>query len=150
MKGKVRTKVPGTQSRTHILTGLQGIVEAKWKPTALEQEQMLTHLATCTYCQIHVEIVVAAMLAKSEESDPIHEILIRLKDVFYKRQERVQDITAYTEILEVHGYGEANRRFPALAEHLRQCKQCASEVKELRKALRQAVQAGLIAPLSER
>ena len=155
MKGKSATEVPGTKSHMfdearHILPELRKIVSGKWRPTLQDQEHMLDHLTTCAFCQNSVEVFVLATLdttSGGSNNDLARKLLIRLKDAIHKIMEREEHIAAYAETLEVNGVEEANKRFPALAEHLKDCKVCESEVEDMLVVLRQAEHAGLIKPL---
>jgi len=157
MKEKTATKVPGTKSSMfdethHILPQLEKIALGKWKSVLPDQEQMLDHLAKCAYCQSSVELFVAAALDSISESspkDPVRKLLKHLKNALHKIHEQEEHIAAYAEALEMHGVEEANKRFPVLAEHLKHCEACKSEVEDMRTLLRKAEEDGLIVPLRE-
>ena len=154
MPRKITNTLPAVDSSTlnkpHILSQIRDEIIGKHSLTQAEQEQILDHLTTCTYCQIAIEMVITAMLDETVDSsskDTSHELLLQLKETNHKIQEREEHIAAYTETLEVSGVEEADKRFPELAEHLRHCNICKAEVEDMRVALKQAEQGGLIEPL---
>jgi hypothetical protein len=157
MRGKVTAKASETkfgefEETHHILPEFAKIATGKWKPTYLDQERMLKHLSNCLYCQNSIGAFVNTILDGTSESsskDPTRKVLMRLKDALHKIRVQEEYIAAYAEILETYGVEEANNRFPVLAEHLKHCEDCKSEVEDMRGVLRQAELAGLIEPLRE-
>ncbi|HYT37558.1 MAG TPA: hypothetical protein VEL49_10290 [Ktedonobacteraceae bacterium] len=120
----------------HILPQLMEIVEGDWQPTPTRQEQLLAHLVECEYCQVTLRVLVEARLDEgspgSSSEDPVRELLARLGGFAQKKQAHYEQIAAYIETLEARGEKAANKKYPELAEHLKQCKECQMLVKSTR------------------
>ena len=117
----------------HILPQLVEIVEGDWQPASTEQEQLLAHMVECEYCQVTLRVLVEARLAEgspgSSSKDPARKLLARLGEFAQKKQAHYEQIAAYIETLEARGEKAANKKYPELAEHLKQCKECQNLVK---------------------
>ena len=115
----------------HILPQLMEIVEGDWQPT--EQEQLLAHLVECEYCQVTLRVLVEARLAEGSpgvsSEDPARKLLARLGEVVQKKQAHYEQIAAYIEQLEARGEKAANKKYPDLDQHLKQCKEFQTLVK---------------------
>jgi len=137
----------------HLMSQLSGILEGDQELTPEILSQMVAHLRSCDYCQLAVEIIVAATLEQNTESasaetvEEFRKKLERLCEINHSIHELDEDIAAYAELLETHGKKEASKRYPAFAKHLKHCQACADEVEDTRKALREAVNVGLIPAL---
>lgn len=131
----------------HILPQLMEVVEGDWQPTPTEQEQLLAHLVECEYCQVTLRVLVEARLAEgspgSSSEDPARKLLARLGKFAQKKQAHYEQIAAYIETLEVRGEKAANKQYPELAEHLKQCKECQFLVKSTRVLIDQVEKAEL-------
>ena len=117
----------------HILPQLVEIVEGDWQPASTEQEQLLAHLVECEYCQVTLGVLVEARLAEGSpgdsSEDQARQLLTRLGGITQKKQAHYEQIAAYIETLEARGEKAANKKYPDLAEHLKQCKECQNLVK---------------------
>ena len=117
----------------HILPQLVEIVEGDWQPASTEQEQLLAHLVECEYCQVTLGVLVKARFAEGSpgvsSEDPARKLLAQLGEVVQKKQAHYEQIAAYIETLEARGEEAANKKYPELAEHLKQCKECQNLVK---------------------
>ncbi|HYU73419.1 MAG TPA: hypothetical protein VEL31_12135, partial [Ktedonobacteraceae bacterium] len=72
---------------------------------------------------------------------PGHQLLSRLTEIIHATTVR-DDIGAYIEIADAQSIGEADKRFPLLAEHLMVCKACRRDVEGTLDLLQRAERAG--------
>lgn len=137
----------------HLMPQLSRILAGEWKLTPNIQRQMVAHLCRCDYCQIALEIIVDTTLENStgtlstEQIENVQRMLGRFKAINHSIQTQDERIAAYAEMLEMHEAEEASKRYPAFAEHLKHCQECAAAVEDTRKAIIEAANAGLIPPL---
>ena len=134
----------------HILPALIELVRDEGRPTAVEEEQQLAHLAECLSCQDALRALLAIELDRDRQAgiteEPVWKLISRLSDI--REETRIRDdIPAYIEALELWGSEEAQKRYPRLVEHLRKCKSCQSTVAGIQALKFDAEQAGLITPL---
>jgi hypothetical protein len=137
-------------NEAHVLSRLQLANTGEDAPSHDELEQMLDHVVSCPYCQDALERSVTAPQedpAANPSTDLAYELLMQVKALGNKVQERDDQIAAYAEMLEMSGEVEANREYSELSEHLKGCESCRMKVKDMQIALRQAEQVGLVAPL---
>jgi hypothetical protein len=145
MSSRNTNTLPAARSKLdkpHVMSTIRNIIVGEFSPTVEEQELILAHLLTCQTCQIDFEQLVALTL-----DDSIHNLLSQLKQAHQLNQERDELIAAYAEEIEVNGIELAKKRFRGFSLHLEHCEVCKEEVEEIRSALKEAEQDGLIAPL---
>src|SRR5579863_4296955 len=123
----------------HILSQLMDIVTGDVELDTTEQEQLLEHLVDCEYCQTVLVMLVGAGLADDNASDSseniVRELLARQRETMRKKHANYEQIAAYIETLEVQGQEEANKKYPALVEHLQHCLDCRNLVESTRTLL---------------
>lgn len=134
----------------HVVPRLVDLVMNEWQPTPSQNEQLLTHLVDCVYCQIALRTLLVAELdcdlSDGSAEQPARQLLSHLTNIIHETSVR-DNMGAYIEMLDASGEEAANKQFPQLAEHLKICKACRSTVEGTRDLLHRAEQAGLIAPL---
>ncbi len=125
----------------HILSQIIEIVEGDLLATPSEQEQLLAHLIECEYCQIALEMLLDSKLPGyipgDTAADLASKLLARCAEGIKKRHEHYEQIAAYIEMIEEHGEEEASKKYPFLAKHLKQCKDCQFLVESTRTLLDQ-------------
>lgn len=140
-------------AKPHILLLINDIIVGEIVVTEEMLNQILLHLRECEICLSNFEKIVEATVDETSidaKSDSARRLLVQLKEANRMVQERNESIAAYAELIEVSGIEKAQERFPAFGQHLEDCAVCSAEVEEMRAALKQAVEAGLIDPLNER
>lgn len=134
----------------HILPVLIDLVGGEGHPNAVEQEQILGHLAECVLCQDALRTLLAIEIERYSQicitDEQIRKLISRLSNFIEKKQIQ-QDIPAYIEASELWGKEEAQKRYPGLAEHLQHCESCRLLVSGVQNLKREAEEAGMIAPL---
>lgn len=120
----------------HILSQLVNIVTGDLELDSIEQEQLLEHLVDCECCQTALVMLVDSELADDNASDSsenvARELLARQRETMQKKHAHYEQIAAYIETLEVQGQEEANKKYPALVEHLQHCIDCRHLVESTR------------------
>ena len=141
---------PDLEQPPHVLPVLIGLVRDEAHPDSFEQERILGHLTECVLCQDALRTLLAIELDRDRQigitEAPIRKLISRLSSIIEETQIR-QDIPAYIEAIELWGYEEAQKRFPKLGDHLRNCKSCQLLVADVQNLKREAEEAGMIAPL---
>ncbi|SRR5260370_29819117 len=153
MQGKITNILSKVDSslleKPHILSHILDVLTRKRQLIAAERKRMREHLTNCIHCQVFLWRFLAETIKYDQEHGILDEsgrkLLAQLTRIIH---ETLKDaIPRYVEVLEGRGEEEANKQFPILEEHLKNCRICQYIVEGTRSWLRQAVEEGLIAPL---
>ncbi len=119
----------------HIVDRLYHLVLGEWQPDPSQQEQLVAHLTECRYCRTFLIVFLSAdqeyeRLNASPEA-PVHNLLTRLVAIHHEIEAQdYEQMGAYAEAIIAVGREEADKRFPALAEHVRRCPNCQSMLED--------------------
>ncbi len=118
----------------HVLTQLLDLLKGTLKLSVSQRRQVGQHLANCMPCQVCVAMALLAMIEDAQaRGEPVERTrrllacLLRTTHATFK-----EEIPAYVDALIEQGEQEARARFPWLAEHVRVCRDCEEEVRDLR------------------
>ena len=122
-----------------------------YSTTTAQLEWFIDHIIACEDCRRSI----GTFIATSKDAEQAESYLGTINsDLLTKITQIIQEIdaqndtSAYIEILEVQGKEAAERRFPLLANHIKRCQACQSQLEETLTLLHRAKAAGLIPPLS--
>jgi hypothetical protein len=127
---KVQLLVP-----PHIVGKLIDLVGGDWQPDASQQEQLIVHLTECSFCRTALIMLLSAEQEyeklKDHPETPIHDLLTRFVTIHHELEaQEYEQLGAFAEAIVAQGKEEAEKRFPILAEHLRECPSCKSTLEE--------------------
>jgi len=129
---------PETVDHAYYVHVLLSLMQNEPPLTFEEQEQFITHLSNCLSCQKILQKWLYAELdydIQHGASDaPVRELLAQMEEIINETVVRT-DIGAYIDALMERGEEAADTAFPRLANHLRLCKRCRTEVQEVRALL---------------
>jgi hypothetical protein len=125
---------PETVDHAYYVHVLLSLMQNEQPLTFEEQEQFITHLSNCLSCQKILQKWLYAELdydiQHGASGAPLRELLVQLEEIINETVVRT-DIGAYIDALMERGEDAANTAFPRLANHLRLCKRCRTEVQEV-------------------
>jgi len=115
----------------HVVDKLIELLTGEWQPDSSQQEQLVAHLADCSYCRI---VLIASLSAEQEDEraknspdSPLRDLLTRFIAIHHEIEAReYEHMGAYAETIVAEGSEEAGKRFPILAEHIKRCPGCKS------------------------
>jgi hypothetical protein len=114
----------------HKLDELLRFIAGAWQPDLSQQEQLVTHLMTCSYCRVALITVLSgeeAYMQKLQASSKtaLHDLLLQFVTIHHKLDALTYEcIGAYAEALVTVGNIVADKRFSVLAEHMQSCVHC--------------------------
>jgi hypothetical protein len=137
------TTHPDLLQLPHYLGELIRFVAGEWDPDPSQQEQLVTHLAMCSYCRI---ALIELLFAEQEHEKKLNSLLeVSIRDVLMQfvtihhelEARDYEQIAAYAEAILTEKKEETDKRFPWLAEHLERCLVCRSTLAEMLTFLRE-------------
>jgi hypothetical protein len=118
----------------HVLSVLMELFAGERQQVLSQQEQLLTHLATCHFCR--TAVVVLLGLAQeydrrnNDPEEPAHDLLVRFANISRAIEAReareFERLGAYAEAIVAEGQDRADLRFSDIAAHLKICPDCRS------------------------
>lgn len=133
---------PELAKAPHKLGELLRFIAGVWQPDPSQQELLVAHLMTCSYCRVALLTLLCGEqeYAKREDSSSytaVHDLLMQLVAIHHKLDAvTCECIGAYAETIVKVGSVLAGQRFPVLAEHMEQCAHCSSILREMLDFLR--------------
>ncbi len=121
----------------HYVGELIRFVAGEWQPNPSQQEQLVAHLTTCSYCRIAlIELLLGEQEYEKRLNNhleaSIQDLLMDFVTIHHELEARdYEQIAAYAETIVTEKKEEADRRFPKLAEHLTRCLVCRSTLEEM-------------------
>jgi hypothetical protein len=126
---------PDLQVPPHIVGKLFHLVAGEWQPDPSQQEQLIVHLTECSYCRTSLIVLLSAdqeyVRLNSYHEAPARNLLTQFVKIHHKIEAQdYEHMGAYAEAIIAEGREDADKRSPALAEHIRKCSSCKSTLEE--------------------
>ncbi len=135
-KAAVMEKVhPNLFLTPHVADKLVDLVIGEWQPDELQYEQLATHVTECEPCRTVLAVLLSAMRQdekpRSSTEVFIETLLSQLADINHKIQaQEYEQMGEYAEAVIAKGKKQADKRFPVLVEHIKNCSTCRSTLEE--------------------
>lgn len=118
----------------HVLPILMELFAGDRQQALSQQEQLLSHLATCQYCLAAVEFLLSTAQEydrrNNDPEEPARELLMRFaninREIEAREAHEFERMGAYAEAIVAEGREKAAQRFPTIAMHLSICSDCRS------------------------
>jgi hypothetical protein len=114
----------------HKLDELLRFLTGAWQPNLSQQEQLVTHLMTCSYCRVALITLLSGeqkymQTLQNYSETVLHHIILQFAAIHHKLDMLTYEyIGAYAEALVTLGNKAADKRFSVLAEHMQGCAYC--------------------------
>lgn len=120
---------PDLFTPSHYGSRLIHLLIGDWRPDAIAQEALVTHLTECEPCRMAFVVLLVAEQEYERSQYPaevtIRNLLARIIRIQNEMSLQGYELRgAYAETIVSEGETEAARRFPILAEHLKGCSVC--------------------------
>lgn len=128
----------------HIMDKLVLLVADEWHPDPSQQEQLIVHFIECSYCR--TAFIVSFFAEQEYErsrgnlTTSVSELITSFVNIHHKIESWEHEyIGTYAEAIMAAGKEEADKRFARLAEHIKRCQRCRSDVEETLAFLKESV-----------
>ena len=130
---------PDLLAPPHILPALMELLAGDSPPDLAQQDQLLSHLATCHYCRTAVVFLLKVAegydLRNNNPEKPVRDLLAQFEQISREAEAReareaqvFERMGAYAEAIASAGQEKADELFPDLAAHVRICPDCRAAI----------------------
>ncbi len=129
-KVTVRERVHSDLFKTpHVVDKILSIVTGEWQTDEPLDEQLVYHLTECNPCRGAIAVLLTAMQQDEQPRSSadifINTLLTKLANINHQiESQKFEQLGAYAEAIQAEGRKEAERRFPQLVEHIKNCSTC--------------------------
>ena len=140
---------PDLLAPPHVLPALMELLAGDSPPDLSQQEQLLSHLATCHYCRTAVVFLLKVAegydLRNNNPQEPVRDLLAQFEKISKEAEAReareaqvFERMGAYAEALVAEGQKKAEERFPDVANHIQICHDCQAAVQSIVAAIKES------------
>jgi hypothetical protein len=132
-----------------MLSALMELLAGDTPPDLSQQDQLLSHLATCHYCRTAVIFLLKVAegydLRNNNPGEPVRKLLAQFEQICREAEAReareaqkFERMGAYAEAIADAGQEKADERFPDIAAHVRICPDCRASIQSTVNAIRES------------